>query len=119
MFYSKDHGADCSISNPWGFTALYMATDSPNILKRMLQQGKADVNQRCGERLEAPLHLAAVVRLHNVLVYCGDIIMCQNRVVSVWFGHNLKGKTYLYTCIQCPFLVIRIRTAIKRGYKYF
>ena len=46
--------------NPWGFTPVYMATDTPDIMRRLIDEG-VDVNEQCGERQEAPLHLAAVM----------------------------------------------------------
>jgi ankyrin repeat protein len=58
-----DSGADPCITNPWGYTALYMATDTPEILRRLLADyaGRIDVDQRCGDRQETALHLAAVI----------------------------------------------------------
>lgn len=48
--------------NRWMFNALYMSTDTPEILDRLLTTGcRDDVNTACGERREVPLHLAAVI----------------------------------------------------------
>lgn len=48
------------MKNRWGFTALYMGTDTPAILERMLRE-PVDVNEHCGERQEVALHLATVI----------------------------------------------------------
>lgn len=54
------HGANPHLKNRWGFNALYMGTDTPGILERMLRE-PVDVNEHCGERQEVPLHLATVI----------------------------------------------------------
>jgi len=61
LYMSADLGADPVIVNPWGFNALYMATDTPELLERLLAYPSVDVNRRCGERQETAIHLAAVI----------------------------------------------------------
>lgn len=48
------------MKNPWGFTALYLGTDTPAILERILHES-VNVNEPCGERQEVALHLATVI----------------------------------------------------------
>src|SRR5277367_1574450 len=55
------YGADTHLKNPWDYSALYMGTDTPEILQRLLSESLDEVNERCGERQEVPLHLATVI----------------------------------------------------------
>lgn len=60
LYCLVENGADPCLRNVWGFSALYMSTDSTPLLARMLKE-PVSVNEKCGEREEVPLHLAAVV----------------------------------------------------------
>ena len=48
------------MQNPWGFTPLFMGTDTPDIVRILVEAG-VDLNEKCGERGEAAIHLAAVI----------------------------------------------------------
>ena len=63
---SKDgaeYGADTRLMNRWMYNALYMSTDTPELLDKLLDDtpSRHDVNTPCGDRREVPLHLAAVI----------------------------------------------------------
>ncbi len=82
--------------NHWGFTALYMASDSPDIVSRLLHQN-VNIDEICGERGEAALHLAAVVGVKDtvaMLLKAGsDINLLTNHNetalwLSAWKGHT-------------------------------
>lgn len=44
-----------------------MATDTLELLQRLLTYNSVDVNQRCGDRHETALHLAAVIGSVNAI----------------------------------------------------
>lgn len=92
-----DLGADPVIINPWGFNALYMATDTPELLDRLLTYPSVDVNLHCGERNETALHLAAVigrVRATETLLRAGALINARTAFnenalwLAIWKGHT-------------------------------
>ena len=84
------------IMNPWGFNALYMATDTPELLDRLLSYGSVDVNLHCGERQETAIHLAAVIgsieATQKLLLAGADInartSFNENALwLAIWKGH--------------------------------
>jgi len=92
-----DLGADPVIVNPWGFNALYMATDTPQLLDRLLTYPSVDVNRHCGERQETAIHLAAVigsVHATQTLMDAGASINARTSFnenalwLSIWKGHT-------------------------------
>lgn len=92
-----DLGADPVIVNPWGFNALYMATDTPELLDRLLSYGSVDVNLHCGERQETAIHLAAVigsVEATQKLLRAGANINARTSFnenalwLAIWKGHT-------------------------------
>lgn len=92
-----DLGADPVIVNPWGFNALYMATDTPELLDRLLTYPSVDVNRHCGEREETALHLAAVigsVRATQTLLRANASINARTAFnenalwLAIWKGHT-------------------------------
>jgi len=94
---SIDLGADPVIVNPWGFNALYMATDTPELLHRLLTYPSVDVNRHCGERQETAIHLAAVigsVEATETLLRAGASINARTSFnenalwLSIWKRHT-------------------------------
>jgi len=92
-----DLGADPVIVNQWGFNALYMATDTPELLDRILTYPAVDVNLHCGERQETAVHLAAVigsVQATQTLLRAGASINARTSFnenalwLSIWKGHT-------------------------------
>lgn len=92
-----DLGADPAIVNPWGFNALYMATDTPELLDRLLTYQSVDVNRHCGEREETAIHLAAVigsVYATETLMRAGADINARTSFnenalwLAIWKGHT-------------------------------
>jgi len=92
-----DLGADPVIVNPWGFNALYMAVDSPELLDRLLTYPSVDVNLHCGERQETAIHLAAVigsVQATETLLAAGASINARTSFnenalwLAIWKGHT-------------------------------
>lgn len=92
-----DLGADPVIVNPWGFNALYMATDTPELLDRLLAYPSVDVNRHCGEREETAIHLAAVigsVQATQTLLNAGASINARTSFnenalwLAIWKGHT-------------------------------
>jgi len=92
-----DLGADPVIVNPWGFNALYMATDTPELLDRLLTYPGVDVNRHCGERQETAIHLAAVigsVQATQTLMRAGARINARTSFnenalwLAIWKGHT-------------------------------
>ena len=85
------------IVNPWGFNALYMATDTPELLHRLLTYPSVDVNRHCGERQETAIHLAAVigsVEATETLLRAGASINARTSFnenalwLSIWKRHT-------------------------------
>jgi len=96
-FVFVDLGADPVIVNPWGFNALYMAVDSPELLDRLLTYPSVDVNLHCGERQETAIHLAAVigsVQATETLLAAGASINARTSFnenalwLAIWKGHT-------------------------------
>ena len=85
------------IVNPWGFNALYMATDTPQLLDRLLSYRSVDVNRHCGERQETAIHLAAVIGSADAtqtLLDAGANINARTSFnenalwLAIWKGHT-------------------------------
>lgn len=84
--------------NRWLYNALYMSTDTPEILDRLLEHDacRDDVNAPCGDRQEVPLHLAAVIgsaRATRALLAAGADVNARTTYdenalwLAAWRGH--------------------------------
>jgi len=109
--FIADLGADPVIVNPWGFNALYMATDTPELLDRLLTYPGVDVNRHCGERQETAIHLAAVigsVQATQTLLQAGASINARTSFnenalwLAIWKGHT-KVRSLLSSLAYSPF----------------
>jgi len=107
--------------NPWMFNALYMSTDTPEILDRLLAcGGRDDVNTACGERHEVPLHLAAVIGSTHATLSLLSVganinartIYDENALwLATWRGHPEVSHRPLYA--YRPFKVPLCRRLFK------
>jgi len=111
LMFIADLGADPVIVNPWGFNALYMATDTPELLDRLLTYPGVDVNRHCGERQETAIHLAAVigsVQATQTLLQAGASINARTSFnenalwLAIWKGHT-KVRSLLSSLAYSPF----------------
>lgn len=76
-----DRGANPHIRNPWGYTPLFMGTDSPEIVQSLLKYD-INVDELCGDRGEASIHLACVI---------GSLESVQMLLQS---GSNINVRTF-------------------------
>jgi len=86
-----------------------MGTDTPEILQRLLMESVAEVNEKCGEREEVPLHLATVIgsigAVQSLLDVGADInrqtIYYENSLwLAAWKGHEDVARVLIQNNID-------------------